>query len=265
MEPSAKMASEEHRPQTRPPVTDRDRERVVVELRNLSVQAGARTLLERTSARFEPGEITLIVGRSGVGKSLLLRVMAGLIDDTEGTICVSGEVRVGDGESHAPTKRHDIGVVFQQFALFDELSPTENVRFAFAHRRKARASELPGRDTRPDRLLDELDIPRRVRTASLSGGQRQRLAIARTLANNPSVVLYDEPTSGLDRATAARVARLIHSTHASHPKTSIIVTHDYESLVPIADRVYLFDPSTRCLRRIDRSQWPQLHELLAAP
>jgi ABC-type transporter Mla maintaining outer membrane lipid asymmetry permease subunit MlaE len=114
-------------------------------------------------------------------------------------------------------------------------------------------------------LLEELHVPVRVRTAALSGGQRQRLAIARTLAYDPHVILYDEPTSGLDLATAARVASLIRSTHATHPKTSIVVTHDYEALAPIADRIYLLDPETRALREIAPHDWAQLNERLKPP
>ncbi len=96
----------------------------------------------------------------------------------------------------------------------------------------------------------------------MSGGQRQRLAIARTLAYDPDVILYDEPTSGLDAATGQQVARLIRSTHGAHPKTSIIVTHDYESLSPIADAIYLFDTDTHALREVEPVRWPGLREEL---
>jgi ABC-type transporter Mla maintaining outer membrane lipid asymmetry permease subunit MlaE len=107
-----------------------------------------------------------------------------------------------------------------------------------------------------------LQVPADVRTSALSGGQRQRLAIARTLASDPDVILYDEPTGGLDAVTAGQVAALIQATHLSHPKTSIVVTHDYAALAPIADRIYLLDPDTRSLREIDRADWPRLREYL---
>jgi ABC-type transporter Mla maintaining outer membrane lipid asymmetry permease subunit MlaE len=115
---------------------------------------------------------------------------------------------------------------------------------------------------KPEALLEELGVPRGVRTANLSGGQKQRLAIARTLAFDPAVILYDEPTSGLDAATAAQVAQLIRSTHAAHPQTSIIVTHDYEALAPIADRIYFLDPAQRTLIEVPRTDWPRLAEML---
>ena len=229
-----------------------------VELHNLTLRAGHRVLLENGHAEFEPGEVTLVVGPSGAGKSLLLRVIAGLLDPNEEAIAASGSVTFDGREVLNNRSSPPVGVVFQSFALFDELSPLDNVRFARAHR----VEPPPGSEgtLTVEGLLGELDVPRNVRTSALSGGQRQRLALARTLAYDPEVILYDEPTSGLDGATATRVATLIQGTHATHPKTSILVTHDYESLAPIADRIYLLDPETRTLRRIDRDDWSRLRE-----
>lgn len=226
-----------------------------VEVRRLTLQAGGRVLLEEAQAHFAPGEITLIVGPSGAGKSLLLRTLAGLLDDKPG-LAARGEILLDGSEVLASGKAAGrIGVVFQSFALFDELSPLDNVRFALAHR----ADKRPSGDRRSaEAWLAELGVPSDVRTASLSGGQRQRLAIARTLAYDPPVILYDEPTSGLDAPTAARVARLIQATHTAHRKTSIIVTHDDRSLVPIADRVFLLDTRSRQLREIPREAWDRI-------
>jgi ABC-type transporter Mla maintaining outer membrane lipid asymmetry ATPase subunit MlaF/ABC-type transporter Mla maintaining outer membrane lipid asymmetry permease subunit MlaE len=235
----------------------------VVELRGLSIAAGGRVLLREANVRFRPGGISLIVGCSGVGKSLLLRVLAGLVEPQERGVHVSGEVaihRPGAKNGAAPPKRASVGVVFQHFALFDEWKPLDNVRFAYAHRSRRR-DESP----QPKELLEELRVPAATPTALLSGGQKQRLAIARTLAYDPDVVLYDEPTSGLDAATAAQVAELIRETHEAHGKTSIVVTHDFESLSPIADDVYLFDAATQTLLPIPREEWPSLRELLKPP
>jgi ABC-type lipoprotein export system ATPase subunit/ABC-type transporter Mla maintaining outer membrane lipid asymmetry permease subunit MlaE len=232
---------------------------VDVELQGLTVQAGSRILLQDTSARFAAGQITLIVGRSGVGKSTLLKVIAGLIDDREEGIQVTGAVRLSGTAGRRLSRRHSVGVVFQDYALFDELSPLQNVRLARAHRPQGAGSDGM---LEPARLLEELGVPTDVPTHALSGGQRQRLAIARTLAYEPEVVLYDEPTSGLDSATAAEVTRVIEATHANYACTSIIVTHDYESLSRIADAIYLIDADTCTLRAVSRDAWSNLSALL---
>ncbi len=231
---------------------------VPVAIDGLTIGAGGRVLLDGAAARFEPGKVTLLIGPSGAGKSLLLRAIAGLLGDLGPGIDVAGSIRVGDREALGRGPGREVGVVFQSFALFDELSAAGNVAFAAAHRRRGGGSDPTG-------LLDELGVPKDVPVARLSGGQQQRLAIARTLAADPDVVLYDEPTSGLDPASAERVAQRIRSTQDAHPKTAIVVTHDYQSLAWIADRVYVLDVEARALREIDPADWPRLHEQVAPP
>ena len=224
-----------------------------ISLRDIYVKAGDQELLRGTNAEFNSGEITLIVGPSGVGKSILMRMMAGLIGPASEGIRWRGVVSI-DGEK---AKSGKAGVVFQQFALFDELSPIANMEFARASGRD-HASPVPS-----DELLSQLRVPANVPTSRLSGGQRQRLAIARTLAYNPSAILYDEPTSGLDPLTGKQVADLIRQTHDQYGKTSVIVTHDYHSLMPIADKIYLLDPEQGQLLEVPRSQWETIPDRLA--
>lgn len=225
-----------------------------VELKDLTIRVAGRTLLENANARFEPGRVALIVGCSGAGKSVLLKTLAGLIQKNDPVIRVSGDIVKHSAEQGGP--RSQTGIVFQNFALFDEFSALDNVRFAESHRQRG-SNEVNAAE-----LLKVLEVPRSTPISALSGGQKQRLAIARTLAYAPDVVLYDEPTSGLDAVTAKRVAGLIAKTQDRFPKTSIIVTHDYHSLPAVADDIFLFDPNTRSLRKLDRDEWDRLPELL---
>ncbi len=233
---------------------------VQVAIRGLTLQAGARVLLQDTDAHFAAGQITLIVGRSGVGKSTLLQAVAGLLDARDEAVRMSGSIEITKSDGTPCSTPPSVGVVFQDFALFDELTPLENVQLASAHRPN-RARRDVWLDAR--RLLDELGVPHDVPTRALSGGQRQRLAIARTLAYDPDVMLYDEPTSGLDSATANDATRVIEATHRRHPCTAVIVTHDYESLSRIAHAIYLIDTPTCTLRLVPREGWPHLSQLLA--
>ncbi len=222
-----------------------------IRLESLTIRAGSRTLVRDANVTFRPGEISMIIGPSGVGKSVLLKVIAGLIDRQGRDVAFSGQVLWGD----RPLEPGTAGVVFQSFALFDELNPGDNIRLA--------QSGSPNRTEKSaDDWLVELRVPADVPTARLSGGQRQRLAIARTLAYNPPIILYDEPTSGLDPATGTQVAELLRDVHRRHDKTSIVVTHDYATLWPIADRIFLLDAAQCQLVEIPPAAWPELSQLV---
>ncbi len=149
--------------------------------------------------------------------------------------------------------------VFQNFALLDELSPLQNVEIAIDHASKSFPSG------RARELLRDLKVPTDRAVSVLSGGQQQRLAIARAIAPETDVVLYDEPTSGLDSETGRQVADLIRSTHERHRRTSIIVTHDYQTLTQIADRIVLLDHLTQQLREVPKSEWNSIGKFLQSP
>ena len=219
-------------------------------LTGLHIEAGSTVLLTDTTLTIPDGKITVIVGGSGAGKSVLLRTLAGLIPRQGESISWSGSIDVGSSDS--PARR--VGIVFQQFALFDELSPSGNVQFAIDHR--SDRSNPPAQSAAE--WLEELGVPSKTRVAGLSGGQKQRLAIARTLAADPHIVLYDEPTSGLDSASGRKVADLIRTTHEAHQRTSIVVTHDYETLIPIADEVLLLDSEEKQLIFVPKNEWSEI-------
>ena len=222
------------------------------EIAGFTLQAGQRVLLKNANARFTKGKITLIVGPSGVGKSLLLKTLSGILKTNAEGISFSGRAEI----EGSPSVAGKSAVVFQNFALFDEFSPRANVEFAVAHRTGDSAR------IRSTGILRELDVPTTVPTSRLSGGQRQRLAIARALAYGKPTIFFDEPTAGLDIGTAEKVASLIKTTSDEHGTTAIIVTHDYQSLVPIADEIYFLDPNTQSLDPVPPDEWSNLHERL---
>ena len=181
-----------------------------------------------------PGEFVAIMGPSGCGKSTLLNLAAGLDTPTDGEIVVAGESLTGKDENDlARMRRAHIGIVFQFFNLLEGMSVLENVTLpaiiAGVGRRKA--------ETRARDLLDLLGLGDKTRDAPgvLSGGQRQRLAIARALANEPTVVLADEPTGALDSEGGREVLELFRRLHAGG-QTILLVTHDND-VAEAADRI----------------------------
>ncbi len=190
--------------------------------------------LRGVDLEIRPGEFVAVMGPSGCGKSTLLNLVAGLDTPTDGEIAVAGESLVGKTEDElAVMRRRHIGIVFQFFNLLEGMSVLENVTLpaviAGAPRRRA---ELRARE-----LLDLLGLADKAPDAPgvLSGGQRQRLAIARALANEPTIVLADEPTGALDSEGGREVLALFRRLHAGG-LTILMVTHD-ESVAAASDRV----------------------------
>jgi len=252
---------------------------VAVAIRSFGLVVGGRTLLRDVSLEIPAGQITVIVGASGAGKSVLLRVLAGLVGAHDGVIRSSGEIRIGEAAASGKGSEGGpfvdgqlasaspgvgsarVGVVFQNYALLDQWSAEDNVRLAIDHRADLR--EPPEQSAAA--WLKELGVPAATEVGVLSGGQKQRLAIARALAGAPALLLYDEPTSGLDGASGRLVAERIRQTQRTHQRTSIIVTHDYATLLPIADRVLLLDPETQTLAPVAPGYWDDFFGSLLKP
>jgi putative ABC transport system ATP-binding protein len=206
--------------------------------RAVEVRAAYRTFEQETAPvralrgadlQIAHGEFVAVMGPSGCGKSTLLNIIAGLDVPDEGEVVVAGESLAGMDESRlAMMRRKHVGIVFQFFNLLEGMSALENVVMpAVIAGRKRRAAESHARD-----LLDLLGIGDKARQAPgvLSGGQRQRLAIARALANDPTIVLADEPTGALDSEGGEEVLELFRRLHRGG-QTILLVTHDQ----PVAD------------------------------
>ena len=200
----------------------------------VDVQLGGRVVLDRFSLTLKPGEIVCLLGESGSGKSTALRVAAGIQPVHAGAVRINGQVVSAPGAT-APPDRRGIGMMFQDFALFPHLSVLQNVMFGL--RRLGRDAALGQARTALRRvgLADrEADYPH-----MLSGGQQQRLALARSVAPRPGVLLLDEPFSSLDARLRETVREetlaVLRETHV----TSLIVTHDPEEAMLLGDRVAL--------------------------
>ena len=176
------------------------------------------------------GEFVAVMGPSGCGKSTLLNIIAGLDVPDEGEVYVAGQRLTGKtSDELAPMRRQHVGIVFQFFNLLDGMTVQENVVMpALIAGTKRKAAETRARD-----LLDLLGLPDKAKASpsSLSGGQRQRLAIARALANRPTVLLADEPTGALDSAGGEEILELFRRLHDDSGQTILLITHDQ----PVAD------------------------------
>ena len=208
--------------------------KVQVEVRDVSLAYGATRVLHDVSVTVEPGEFFALLGPSGSGKSTLLRLIAGFNQAQAGQVLVGGE-----DVSRVPPWKRDIGMVFQNYALWPHMTVAQNVAFGLEERRLSRdavharvesALELVGLGAYADR-----------RPGQLSGGQQQRVALARTIAVEPKVLLLDEPLSNLDAKLRVRMRAELLALQRKLGITTLFVTHDQEEALSISDRVAVLD------------------------
>jgi phospholipid/cholesterol/gamma-HCH transport system ATP-binding protein len=210
----------------------------VIELRAVSIAFESPEVLRGIDLSVQRGEILTIMGGSGSGKSVLLRLIAGLIKPDRGEIRIEGTDIVPLNEDAMLSFRQRMGVVFQQAALFDSMSVADNI--AYPLREHAMLDEATIQQ-RVAELLDIVGLPgiQEKFPAELSGGMRKRVGIARALAMKPAIVLYDEPTSGLDPGNSKMISQLILQVSETFGTTSIVVSHDLHWSLKISTRVAL--------------------------
>jgi len=209
------------------------------------ITPSGRPLVEHGAFSLGRGEVVLLVGASGSGKSTIINTLAGLLDGESDRWTVAGEVRLASRSYDLSRERCNVGgLVFQNNALFDDLDAGGNARITADH-----AGTL---DPVIAELIGELlhDIDPHQDLSSCSGGQRQRIAIARTLLANRDVLLFDEPNSGLDKLAAQRLGQLIRRLCHQMGKPALIVAHHVDGLLPLADRVLFLDAERRTLREL---------------
>ncbi len=211
----------------------------MIEINGLYKTFDKRQVLNDLDLTVREGETKAIIGRSGAGKSVLLKCITGLVSPDSGSIRVNGQEVVGLGEKDYNAVRQNIGLVFQSGALFDSLNVGENVAFFLdeftnvwgAQRREKVAHALS--------LVGLKDVEE-MATSQLSGGMRKRVSLARVLCMEPRIILYDEPTSEVDPITADAINRLIIEMHDQLKVTSIVVTHDMTAAFKVADSIAMF-------------------------
>jgi len=208
----------------------------VIQIRGLQKRFGSQPVLRGVDVEIATGEIMVIIGRSGGGKSVLLKHLIGLLRPDAGTVTVDGTEITRLRGAALDRVRERYGVVFQGGALFDSMSVADNVAFPLRERSRLGAAEIRGR---VQEKLDQVGLSDmgHKNPAEISGGMRKRVAIARALVTEPEIVFFDEPTTGLDPILVNTIHHLIVDLHRKFRFTAVMVSHEIPEIFEIADRV----------------------------
>jgi len=209
-------------------------------VKDLKKSFGSQKVLDGISFDLGEGKVTCVLGRSGTGKSVLLKLLIGLETPDSGTICLVGVDVVKSPITELNEARKKVGFLFQQAALYDSMTIEENVAFPLLRHLKLSDSE---RRDRVQQLLSSVGLDKDLAKlpSQISGGMKKRVGLARALALEPMAVMFDEPTAGLDPMSAAEIAKLIADLRDQRHITSLVVTHDLHTARSIADRLIVLD------------------------
>jgi phospholipid/cholesterol/gamma-HCH transport system ATP-binding protein len=210
----------------------------MIEVRKLSKSFSTRPVLCGVDLNVDEGKTLVVLGRSGGGKSVILKHLIGLMKPDSGEVLVDGEDIIGLPERKLIAVRRKIGMLFQSAALFDSMSVEANLAFPLREQGLRNEKEIDARIAEALEMV-ELAGEQRKMPADLSGGMRKRVGLARTIVGRPRCVLYDEPTTGLDPITTDSINHLIRRLQRRLGVTSIVVTHDMKTAFHCADRVAL--------------------------
>jgi phospholipid/cholesterol/gamma-HCH transport system ATP-binding protein len=208
----------------------------MIEVRSLAKRIGAQEILCGVDLDVARGETLAIIGRSGGGKSVLLKHLIGLMRPDSGEIWIDGQNIIGMDERRLGSIRQKVGILFQGSALFDSMTVAENIAFPL---REAGERDPKVLRTKVSEILDvmELSGEEEKMPVNLSGGMKKRVGLARSIIRRPACILYDEPTSGLDPVVSDSINRLIRRLQRRFGVTSIVVTHDMKNAFDVADRI----------------------------
>ena len=215
----------------------------MIEVKNLSKEYGDKLVLSKITFSIQSGQIVAIVGKSGVGKSVLLKCLIGLIKPDNGTIYLDNKLINSMSFKQLQKIRSKIGMVFQFGALFDSFTVGENIGFALRKLTKLSKDEI---DEKIILSLKQVDMANteELMPSELSGGMKKRIGIARAIAIQPDYLFYDEPTTGLDPVMTDSINRLILKFQETSKITSLIITHEMRTVYDVADRVIMLHDGT---------------------
>lgn len=225
----------------KPEETEKEERAPAIAVENLRKSYNGRAVLNGITLHVGQGETLAVLGRSGTGKSVLLRLIVGLARPDSGSIEIQGQNTAGLSVDELGVLRKRMGFLFQHAALYDSLTVAENVAFPLEHhRRNMPKSE---RSDRVYQLLAEVGMEASLdkMPSNISGGMQKRVGLARALALSPEILLLDEPTAGLDPISSREIDDLILKLQAEHRMASIVVTHDLFSAKTISNRLALLD------------------------
>lgn len=217
----------------------------VLSVRGVSKWFGEACVLDRIDLSLRAGEVVGLIGPGGAGKTVLVKMCCGLIEPDEGQIHVLGQDLGACDDKTRQALRERIGLVFQNYALFDFLTVGDNV--AFPMRQRGGYTEEQIAEKVQSRLA-EVDLPkvRPLMPNELSGGMKKRVGLARANINDPELIFFDDPTAGLDPVTSSKIFNLIRKTQAQRNSTCLVVSHDIDRMRPVADRyVLLYEAGIR--------------------
>jgi phospholipid/cholesterol/gamma-HCH transport system ATP-binding protein len=210
----------------------------MIEVRDLQKSFGSHRVLDGVTFQIEHGESVVIIGRSGGGKSILLKHLIGLIGPDAGDVLIDGQSITRMNERALIEVRRKFGMLFQSAALFDSLTVAENVSFVLRREGKLTEKEIV---KRTDEALEMVELPgtQNKKPSELSGGMRKRVGLARAIVYQPEIVLYDEPTTGLDPIVSDSIDKLILRVCERLKVTSVVVTHDMRSTRRVGQRILM--------------------------
>jgi phospholipid/cholesterol/gamma-HCH transport system ATP-binding protein len=207
-----------------------------IAVRSLAKKIGREEILRGVDLEVSAGETVAIIGRSGGGKSVLLKHIVGLMQPDRGEIWIDGQNIKGMNERELGVVRQKVGILFQGGALFDSMTVEENIAFPLREAGERNPKVIHAKVSEMLEVM-ELQGEEEKMPVNLSGGMKKRVGLARSIIRRPSCVLYDEPTSGLDPVVADSINRLIRRLQRRFGMTSIVVTHDMKSAFDVADRI----------------------------